>query len=154
VKQKLDSPTPELAAEQAKWEASLLAKANWQPLAPAEMSSAGGGTLKVQDDGSILVSGENPNQDTFTIAAKTDLAGITALRLETLPDPSLPQASAARSPAGDFRLTRFSATAQDANSTDTAATGRYVRIESICRATQKCFRWRRCRCSMARTTSP
>jgi hypothetical protein len=129
VRQKLDMPTPELAAEQAKWEESLAAKAAWQSLTPVELISAGGATLTAQDDSSIVVSGENPNQDTFTIAARTDQAGITALRLETIPDPSLPQASAARSPAGDFRLTRFSATAQDANSSDTAATGRFVRIE-------------------------
>jgi hypothetical protein len=129
VKQKLETPTPELAAEQAKWEESLLVKANWQPLTPVELSSAGGATQKTQDDGSIIVSGENANQDTFTISAKTDLAGITALRLETLPDSSLPHGSAARSPAGDFRLTRFSATAQDANSPDAAATGRFVRVE-------------------------
>jgi hypothetical protein len=129
LQRKLDSPTTELAAEQAKWEASLQVKADWQPLTPAELVSSGGATLKAQDDGSILVSGENPNQDTFTIAAKTDLTGITALRLETIPDPSLPQASAARSPTGDFRLTRFSATAQDASSSDTAASGRFVRIE-------------------------
>jgi hypothetical protein len=129
VKQKLDSPTPELSAEQAKWEASLQVKADWQPLMPVELVSSGGATLQAQDDGSILVSGENPNQDTFTIAAKTDLTGITALRLETTPDSSLPQGSAARSRTGDFRLTRFSATAQDASSADVAATGRYVRIE-------------------------
>lgn len=129
LQHKLDTPTPELAAEQAKWENSLQVKAAWQPLTPAELVSAGEATLNALDDGSILVSGENPNQDTYTIAAKTDLAGITALRLETIPDPSLPQSSAARSPAGDFRLTRFSATVQDANSADTAATGRFVRIE-------------------------
>jgi hypothetical protein len=129
VRQKLELPTPELAAEQAKWEASLLVKATWQPLTPVEMNSKGGATFKAIDDGSVQVSGENPNQDSFTLSAKTDLAGITALRLETIPDPSLPQASAARSPSGDFRLTRFSATAQDANASDTAATGRFVRIE-------------------------
>ncbi|HEX5102989.1 MAG TPA: DUF1549 domain-containing protein, partial [Pirellulaceae bacterium] len=129
VRQKLETPTPEVAAEQAKWEAGLALKADWQPLAPVEMSSAGGATLTSQDDGSILVSGENPNQDTFTVAAQTDLTGMTALRLETIPDPTLPQGSAARSLSGDFRLTRFSATAQDPNSSDSAATGRYVRIE-------------------------
>ena len=129
VRQKLEAPTPELAAEQTRWEETLAVKATWQPLVPAELTSAGGATLKAQDDGSVLVSGENPNQDTFTIAAKTDLAGITALRLETIPDPSLPGGAAGRSPGGDFRLTRFSATTQDANSTDTAATGRFVRIE-------------------------
>ncbi|MEX2176553.1 MAG: DUF1553 domain-containing protein [Pirellulaceae bacterium] len=129
LKTKLEMPSPEVAAEQAKWEAALRQPTAWQTLEPTEMKSAGGASLSRQADGSILVSGENPPQDTLSIAVPTSLSGITAFRLETIPDASLPAGGAGRSPSGDFRLTHLSLTAQPAGQTSPAATGRFVRIE-------------------------
>ena len=59
-------------------------------LKPVEARSQAGATLAVLSDGSILAGGRNPSPDTYTITAHTDLAGITAIRLETMTDPSLP----------------------------------------------------------------
>jgi hypothetical protein len=69
------------------------------------MTSAGGATLTRQPDGSVLAGGLNPVIDTYTVEAVTTLAGITGLRLEALPDPSLPYYGAGRSPNdGNFCL--------------------------------------------------
>jgi hypothetical protein len=128
LKGQLEAASPELAAEQAKWEESLRVQPTWTTLEPSEMKSAGGATLALQD-GSIVASGENPAKDTYTIAATANSNGITAVRLETIPDASFPVGGAGRSATGDFRLTRFAVTAQDAEAKDDALTGRFVRIE-------------------------
>jgi WD40 repeat protein/Flp pilus assembly protein TadD len=80
----------------------------WMLLRPQELLSAGGATLTVQPDGSILVSGINPNSDTYTITAVTDLERIATIRLEAIPDPSLPSGGPGRNPGnGNFRLSEF-----------------------------------------------
>ena len=54
------------------------------------MTSAAGATLTRLPDDSVLAGGRNPAVDTYTVEAVTTLAGITGLRLEAIPDPSLP----------------------------------------------------------------
>lgn len=87
---------------------ALLAKfpePEWTALKPLEMKSAGGATLNRQDDNSILASGENPNQDSYTITARSDTKHITAFRLEAIPDPSLPKNGPGRYPGnGNYSL--------------------------------------------------
>ena len=46
------------------------------------------------------------DKDTYTVTVRTRLAGITAFRLEALPDPSLPQKGPGRAAPGAFVLTR------------------------------------------------
>jgi hypothetical protein len=79
----------------------------WTPLEPHRAVSAGGATLTRQRDGSVLAGGENPSRDSYTIAANTELAGITAIRLEVLPDGSLPASGPGRAVNGNFALTEF-----------------------------------------------
>lgn len=84
---------------------------SWQVLEPMGAVSAGGTTLTKQLDGSILASGEQPFPETYTITAKTRLTGITAVRLEALPDPSLPGRGPGRGRDGNFHLDEFLVTA-------------------------------------------
>ena len=79
----------------------------WTPLEPVGFVSAGGATLTKQKDGSVLAGGENPSPDTYTITAITELVGITAIRLEGLPDESLPANGPGRAVNGNFALTEF-----------------------------------------------
>ncbi|MDX1947525.1 MAG: DUF1553 domain-containing protein [Pirellulaceae bacterium] len=125
----LETPTAPVVAEQAKWEASLQVQADWQPLTTVEAKSEQGATLQLLPDGSILASGDGTPHDVYSVAAKSDLATLSALRIEAIPDPSLPQGGSGRSPAGDFLLTRLSITAESAAEGDRPVTGRYVRIE-------------------------
>ena len=71
------------------WEQRLsksAADVPWTILEPAEISSTGGATLVRLDDGSIRSEGIRPDKDTYAVIARTSLAGITALRIELLPD--------------------------------------------------------------------
>lgn len=108
LKKQLAAETPELAAAQADWEKHLQneAKVAWTVLNPASAKARSGTELKAQPDGSILGS-KFPNKDTFTITAKTDLTAITGIRLEALPDPSLPAQGPGAASNGNFVLTGF-----------------------------------------------
>ena len=64
--------------------------AAWTFLKPSEMKSEGGATLKLQKDGSILVSGEHPAKDSYTLTFRNLPAKMQALRLEVLPHDTLP----------------------------------------------------------------
>jgi hypothetical protein len=102
----LDTPTPELTAAQEKWEREQSgATATWTVLDAGSMESKEGVTLTKQADGSILASGKEPETDTYTIQATMDLTGITAFRLEALPDPSLGAMGPGRAGHGNFVLT-------------------------------------------------
>jgi hypothetical protein len=80
------------------------ASRGWTVLDPVVMTSAGGATLTRLADGSVVAGGQNPKKDTYTVEARTTVAGITALRLEALPDPSLVNLGPGRSHNGNFIL--------------------------------------------------
>jgi len=77
----------------------------WTVLSPTRATSAGGATLTAQKDGSLLASGETASPDRYTIHADTPLRKLTALRLETLPDDSLPGCGPGRAVNGNYCLT-------------------------------------------------
>ncbi|MGE0126481.1 MAG: DUF1553 domain-containing protein [Blastocatellales bacterium] len=106
IETKLKTQTSELDAEQAKWERGLLdEQSKWTALDPIKLESTGGATLKELDDKSVLVTGEAQERDVYVITTKTDLKNITALRVEALPDASLPKGGPGRDPYGNFLLT-------------------------------------------------
>jgi hypothetical protein len=80
---------------------------SWTVLDLEDLKSANGATLAKEPDGSVLAGGVNPPTDTYTFSAKTDLKGITALRLEVLPHDSLGGKGPGRAPHGNFVLSRF-----------------------------------------------
>ncbi len=79
-------------------------RAAWPLLTPTKLESRGGATLTRRPDGSILASGKNPNFDVYTIEFTPASQPITALRLELIPDPSLPNQSFGRHVNGNFVL--------------------------------------------------
>jgi hypothetical protein len=100
--------TRDLGAELATWESALASKApRWTVLRPVQSSSAHAAVLARKKDGSLLVSGPAADKDSYSITVRTPRAGVTALRLEALPDPSLPANGPGRSPSGNFVLTRL-----------------------------------------------
>ncbi len=84
-------------------------KTQWEMLEPKSVVSAGGATLKRQDDGAWLASGKNPNHDVYTIAAPLAAGSLSAVLLETFPDASLPNQSNGRFANGNYVLTAFEA---------------------------------------------
>lgn len=79
----------------------------WTPLGPNEFRSTGGATLAKLADGSLLAGSENPPQDSYVIKTGSSAGTITAIRLETLPDDSLPHKGPGRAVNGNFTLTEF-----------------------------------------------
>jgi hypothetical protein len=93
----------DLAAEQAAWEQSIRgAAADWKVLIPAAVSAKNGAVLTAAKDGSILASGANPSSETYTIVGKAGARGITGIRIEALPDASLPRGGPGRDVYGNF----------------------------------------------------
>lgn len=106
LEHRLKTPTPALAKEQADWEASVRrAQGDWTVLQPSSVTSESGSTLTSQEDGAILASGENPQRETYVIEAKSTKSSLTGLRLEAIPDPSLPRGGPGRDVYGNFILT-------------------------------------------------
>ncbi|HLX64405.1 MAG TPA: PSD1 and planctomycete cytochrome C domain-containing protein [Planctomycetota bacterium] len=118
AKKRLDTSTPELITAQAEWETKTRGEkhVNWTPLQPFVVESAQGAKLQIQKDkASVLASGKNPDEDVYTIRAKTKQKGITAFRLDVLPEKSLPQNGPGRAGNGNFVISQISITAQAAN---------------------------------------
>lgn len=79
------SAKPELADVQSKWEqATVSALTNWTRLDASEFTSLGGATLEKQASKAIIVSGQNPSNDTYVIAAPVSAGTLTGIRLEVL----------------------------------------------------------------------
>jgi Protein of unknown function (DUF1553)/Protein of unknown function (DUF1549)/Planctomycete cytochrome C len=68
-------------------------------------------TLTIESDGTVFVSGDKSKKDIYDLSLQTDLKGITAVRLEALPDDRLPNRGPGRvnyeGPFGDFFLCEF-----------------------------------------------
>ncbi len=110
---KLDAPMPELDKGQAKWVAHWNKKLSegWTTYEPLKVISTqtNGPTFRTLEDKSVLVEGENPEQDTHEITMKLKAGSVAALRLEVLPHESLPKKGSSRAEDGRFRLSEFQA---------------------------------------------
>lgn len=104
LKAKLDANTPELEAAQAEWEKSTVP---WQIVKPMTITSQHGTELKLQDDGAVLATGTSPDRETYTLQFPALGQGITAFRVEVLPDDSFPQKGPGRAGNGNFVLSEF-----------------------------------------------
>ncbi|MEQ2007970.1 MAG: PSD1 and planctomycete cytochrome C domain-containing protein [Limisphaerales bacterium] len=104
-----DAPHPELSAKFNEWQdtafAAVQQDAKWKPLKPAKVASAQKSKLAVQADGSVLASGKAPDKDTYTVTVTNALKAVTGLRVEALPDDSLPAKGPGRGANGNFVLT-------------------------------------------------
>ena len=107
VRGELQKPRPELAAAQAAWEQSAAGTTGWITLPVTKAESTGGATMTTQPDGSILVSGKSPATDSYKITTKLPVALATAIRIEALPDDSLPGKGPGRAPNGNFVLSEL-----------------------------------------------
>ncbi len=88
--------TPEFETELAEWERAQAKGIDWIVLKPSAAKSYGGAMLVVQPDESILASGNPPDTDSYSVKVRTDLTDLTAIRLELLPDASLPKGGPGR----------------------------------------------------------
>ena len=104
--------SPAFATSQTDWERRAVASGDsaWRPLDPVEFVATSGAKIEKGGGGVLLVRGDAPSKDDFTITVKTQLAGITGFRLEALPDDSLPKKGPGRSADGNIILSELKVT--------------------------------------------
>jgi Protein of unknown function (DUF1553)/Protein of unknown function (DUF1549)/Planctomycete cytochrome C/F5/8 type C domain len=127
IQAKMKGSTPEMEVEEQKWEAQMAQPGQWRMLTPFEVSAASGTTLAAQPDGSFLAVGsDHPETDTYKVKVRPDLHGITAFRVEVLPDDSLPAHGPGRAENGNAVLSelRVAVEPRDAKPVH----GRYLRV--------------------------
>jgi hypothetical protein len=147
LRQKLDQPTPALAAAQAQWEAELRSTTKWSVLEPASMQAKNQTSLARLAAESIRASGPNPANEVYTVAGPISLKAITAVRLEAIPD-SAPETAApvantpssgnhaptsdsrgsGRAEDGNFVLSQIYASVASGRAAPKPARGQFVRI--------------------------
>ena len=94
-----------LQTAQPAWEQSLIALvARWSPVEMVHVSTKSSNGFTRLPDGSWLATGIAAPQDTYKIEARVRLPRVTALRLEVLPDDSLPKKGPGRTEHGNFLL--------------------------------------------------
>jgi hypothetical protein len=112
LQRQLDGLDDSLDAEQATWEKAEIAKVNdnrvdWRICNVSKFVARSGATAHAKTDQSVLIRGQNRSSDDYTFAIKSDGAPITALKLEVLPDDSLPAHGPGRAFNGNFVLTKL-----------------------------------------------
>ena len=98
----------EVPVKVAAWEKDFKAgKSVWKNLDMGNVTSSIAGTkFEKQEDGSVLVSGKN-GKGNYVVKASTDLAKITGVRIEAIPDKRLPKNGPGRAESGNFVLSEL-----------------------------------------------
>jgi WD40 repeat protein/mono/diheme cytochrome c family protein len=96
----------DLPTHLAAWEKTPAAAVEWVPLGLKVLNASNGTTLTRMPDRSIVASGK-AGVGVYTLAAETELKGITAIRLEALTDDALPKKGPGRNKDGNFVLNEF-----------------------------------------------
>ena len=117
LQKNFDSPHPELKSEFANWQheqlTAIARESLWETIAPVKAESSEGAKLELLADGSILAKGKKPDTDTYNLEFKHSFNSAVALRLEVLPDKSLPSNGPGRAGNGNFVLSEVLATIVD-----------------------------------------
>lgn len=89
------------------WEAGRASMPAWRPVRLETFVSSEGATLECSPDGIVWSKGKRPDKDTILASLSPGNAPITAIRLEAIADPSLPQGGPGRNDNGNFHLSEF-----------------------------------------------
>jgi WD40 repeat protein len=90
------------------WEQTAIeSQTPWTALDFHELNSNTGAKLEKEEEGVVFVSGPNNQKGNYTLAAKTDLENVTAIKLELLTDDRLPNRGPGRARNGNFVLTEL-----------------------------------------------
>jgi hypothetical protein len=115
VRKQVNDDSPAARAAQEEWERSVVgAEIRWNTLPPLRASAANGTLLTINGDDSVTASGPAPIEEQYTVVVQLPGRPVTGIRLEALPDPSLPQGGPGRDYYGNFVLTGFTVEAPTA----------------------------------------
>jgi hypothetical protein len=123
LKKLLETPTPALVSEQAKWEADFPRDLSWQSVVPREVVSKAGSEVKL--DGEVVNVLAGAGKDIYEVELPAE-GSLRAVRIEALADPSLPDSGPGHA-GGNFVITNVKAKLTTTESKP--VTGRYIRIE-------------------------
>ena len=117
LRAQLVAPSDEVDGERAAWEKGIRdSAATWVVLEPSSMKAAKGSKLEKLADGSIFSTGKKVQTDTYSLVAMSHLASLAALRIEVIPDESLPKGGPGRQPgSGNFVLNELKVTCAPAD---------------------------------------
>ncbi len=121
----LETSTPERVAGQQRWEEQFSSELAWSLIKPSSLRSKSEAKLKLLDDGSVLAA-PGAKTDVTTLEQVVESGRFTALRLEALPDDSLPGHGPGNA-NGNFVVSRVLATIIPPASR--RPSGRYLRVE-------------------------
>ena len=97
-----ESAVASLGAKAKEWKPT-----KWTVVTPSHVKAQSGADLKKLDDGSILAGGKNPDEELYQVTINPSLKKVTAIRVEALPDESLPKNGPGRARNGNFVLHEF-----------------------------------------------
>ncbi len=82
---------------------------DWHTLTPTALKAERGSELATLPDGSVLAKGNTPDNEIYHLQLRLPPGRYLALRLEAIPDESLPKKGSGRASSGNFILTGISA---------------------------------------------
>ncbi len=129
LEKSLKSPRREALSGLPAWAETLKVEPEWRSVEPVSVEARGGSKATVLKDQSIRIAA-NPDvkTDAYTVQIALGDRPVEAIRLETLPDDSLPGKGPGLSPGnGNFVLSRVVAQVQEPGKS--APVARYVRVD-------------------------
>ena len=104
---RLTDPDDKIDAAYPAWEQAMReTDAVWTAIQP-DKARADSATLTVQPDSSVMASGKHPGVDRYQVEGTIKEGQVTGIRLEAIPDQSLPQGGPGRDAYGNFVVTGF-----------------------------------------------
>ena len=109
LKSQFEGPHPKLESVFGRWRQerleALRSDSLWNATAPASADSTGGATVTIRDDRSVLIGGKNPDTDNTVVRFASLPERVVGVRVEVLPEKSLPSQGPGRAGNGNFVLT-------------------------------------------------
>lgn len=107
AQQELEHTAASWARENSRWEQELNSATPWETPTPSTLTVQGQSQLVVQPDGSVRAEGRAAGTETFLLTFSALEQPLTGVRLEALPDASLPAQGPGKATNGNFVLTEF-----------------------------------------------
>ncbi len=108
LRSKMTATTDGVAQEQAAWEKEIRSQLfDWKALKPESFAAVNQTTFAIQEDQSILLSGDASNEDCYVIGVTLPAGKYQALRLEGLAHDSLPKKGPGRADNANFVVTEL-----------------------------------------------
>lgn len=109
LKERFEGPYPELEGAFGRWRQerldALRSDSLWTAVAPASADSTGGATVTIRDDRSVLIGGKSLDTDSTVVRFTSLPERVVGVRVDVLPDKSLPSQGPGRAGNGNFVLT-------------------------------------------------